>query len=728
MIKKGLPRNPQFFLLVGLFFMIIGCSSDKGSQPPTIPGSSDIAPPAASQDKVVNRTIIGTDGGIINLDWFVLEFPPDTLTEYALIEISESHLTPRREGIIAGGTPMHVSIQPVSSFPVAHHDGESLIADNAYYTCFYHLNRLPENTGDFSINNQFVDITFEWLETGLLRTGNAWAVRDIDVLSHKLNLGEITIAVIDYSQIPEFTAEPIFTDDPRELTGHYSRYAQGVPFDADNLGPVCGRTPVILIHGLDLENLFSEPNLDDAQALHGVGSWDLMLEVLKDQNLNHLYKEFKFFWYCYPSGQPVFGSSGNGAKLKDKVDEWVEETDETLGEQKIIIIAHSMGGLVARDFMQNQGGNVYRILSVCTPHYGTPFVNILYELNPAQAPGILDLGCYETFEYQQDGQTHTASALNPGLAALNANFSENDPRLICYGVARPFEPPVKFEPPYNEVEDIHWFGLQFLKWVTAPEWLCEASFAYNDGNEDIFLHSDCWVPWRSQFYKKHSDYTQDEDFFHTALTGYHMTAFHDGYLLAHIYLMLILARQELVAEIGVVEFPDPALDQRIRVSIGKPDGEINKKDLLCLESFWTSEDGVYDLEGLQYCTNLTFLQISFEQITNISLIHELTKLDALCISFNSLLSDISPLQGLYLLDDLRMGGCPISDISVLQDLPNLRYIHLMGCEISNIYPLVANPGLGPGDEVVLLSNPLSETSIEIYIPQLEEKGVTVWWF
>jgi len=38
---------------------------------------------------------------------------------------------------------------------------------------------------------------------------------------------------------------------------------------------------------------------------------------------------------------------------------------------------------------------------------------------------------------------------------------------------------------------------------------------------------------------------------------------------------------------------------------------------------------------------------------------------------------------------------------------------------------VQNAGLGTGDEVYLEVNPLSSDSINVYIPQLEARGVTV---
>jgi len=67
----------------------------------------------------------------------------------------------------------------------------------------------------------------------------------------------------------------------------------------------------------------------------------------------------------------------------------------------------------------------------------------------------------------------------------------------------------------------------------------------------------------------------------------------------------------------------------------------------------------------------------------------------------------------------------ISDILPLANLAMLREPHIYDNQISDIAPLVENEGLGAGDEVSLTDNPLSDDSIHIYIPQLEARGVTV---
>jgi len=43
-------------------------------------------------------------------------------------------------------------------------------------------------------------------------------------------------------------------------------------------------------------------------------------------------------------------------------------------------------------------------------------------------------------------------------------------------------------------------------------------------------------------------------------------------------------------------------------------------------------------------------------------------------------------------------------------------------------PLVENEGLSTGDTIYLHVNPLNFDSIDIYIPELESRGVTVYFY
>jgi len=54
------------------------------------------------------------------------------------------------------------------------------------------------------------------------------------------------------------------------------------------------------------------------------------------------------------------------------------------------------------------------------------------------------------------------------------------------------------------------------------------------------------------------------------------------------------------------------------------------------------------------------------------------------------------------------------------------WLYLHNNLIADIYPLVGNGGLGTGDRVYLGGNPLSEDSINTYIPELVARGVVVY--
>lgn len=102
----------------------------------------------------------------------------------------------------------------------------------------------------------------------------------------------------------------------------------------------------------------------------------------------------------------------------------------------------------------------------------------------------------------------------------------------------------------------------------------------------------------------------------------------------------------------------------------------------------------------------------------------LSKLTFLALGQNQI-DDISPLSKLTNLTDLKLQGTQISDISALSSLTNLSFLNLDNNQISDIQPLVANSGLSKGNTVTLRGNPLSPTSVNTYIPQLEQRGVIV---
>lgn len=89
------------------------------------------------------------------------------------------------------------------------------------------------------------------------------------------------------------------------------------------------------------------------------------------------------------------------------------------------------------------------------------------------------------------------------------------------------------------------------------------------------------------------------------------------------------------------------------------------------------------------------------------------------------LSDLTGLESARNLEYLFAGSNAVTDLTPLAELPDLRGLDLSGNEISDIGPLVENPDLRRGDWVVLDDNPLSEESVNVHIPALLERRVTV---
>jgi len=133
---------------------------------------------------------------------------------------------------------------------------------------------------------------------------------------------------------------------------------------------------------------------------------------------------------------------------------------------------------------------------------------------------------------------------------------------------------------------------------------------------------------------------------------------------------------------------------------------------------------ISDISPLANLTSLTSLNLWYNQISDISPLANLTSLTELDLGYNQI-SDISPLAGLASLTSLDLFDNQISDISPLANLTSLTNLWLDLNQISDIKPLVDNPGLGDGDHVVLRFNPLSDTSLDTYVPQLEARGVFV---
>ena len=131
----------------------------------------------------------------------------------------------------------------------------------------------------------------------------------------------------------------------------------------------------------------------------------------------------------------------------------------------------------------------------------------------------------------------------------------------------------------------------------------------------------------------------------------------------------------------VVSIPDDNLRAAIETALGKAsDMPITRAEMAALDSLKASDAGIGDLTGLEYAINLTWLDLSSNDVTNIKMLEGLAKL-----------------EGLNLADN----------------------------EISDLTSLVSNKGLGSGDQVDVTGNPLNDASKNTHILALQARGVDV---
>jgi len=128
---------------------------------------------------------------------------------------------------------------------------------------------------------------------------------------------------------------------------------------------------------------------------------------------------------------------------------------------------------------------------------------------------------------------------------------------------------------------------------------------------------------------------------------------------------------------------------------GDTDTEFPSYYLEDLDEFELSSSDINDLEGAAYCIHAITMDLS-----------------------DNMISDLSPLFGLSLLEELNLSDNQIGDIEVLSNLKNLKSLNLANNAIEDISPLFDLTNL---EYVDLSGNNMSEEQII----ELTETGVTV---
>ena len=198
---------------------------------------------------------------------------------------------------------------------------------------------------------------------------------------------------------------------------------------------------------------------------------------------------------------------------------------------------------------------------------------------------------------------------------------------------------------------------------------------------------------------------------------------------------------------GQVHIPDPNLRAAIAAALDKsPNAPITVEDMEGLTFLSKIEgQGIRDLTGLQFATNLSSIRIDGSKVSDLSPIAGLTQLKRIDIDFTDPPSiihdakqlsrlvnltflalhgveDLTPLAGLPKLEQLFVSHPNIRDLSPLAGLINLELIHLelihmSGALISDLSPLA---GLTKLEHVYLPGGDISDLTPLAGLTELEE--------
>ena len=135
--------------------------------------------------------------------------------------------------------------------------------------------------------------------------------------------------------------------DPRIRPGEQPPTVRAL-FAAD---PLAARIPVVLVHGLvDNRSVFS-----------------VMRRGLRKRG---------FAQICTWNYSPLLSDVARGAaELGERIDQICEQT----GHERVHVVGHSLGGLIARYYVQRQGGDrrVESLVTLGTPHHGSILAHVL---------------------------------------------------------------------------------------------------------------------------------------------------------------------------------------------------------------------------------------------------------------------------------------------------------------------------------------------------------------
>ncbi|MDD3045001.1 MAG: Ig-like domain-containing protein [Candidatus Delongbacteria bacterium] len=155
--------------------------------------------------------------------------------------------------------------------------------------------------------------------------------------------------------------------------------------------------------------------------------------------------------------------------------------------------------------------------------------------------------------------------------------------------------------------------------------------------------------------------------------------------------------------------------------------EINAlSNLTGLTSVNLSQNQIIDITSLKNLTGIKILRLGNNDVSDISSLNLLSDISNLDLNDNQI-DDITVMSNISELNSVNLRNNNITDISAFRNLPKIRNIYLENNQVSDIYPLVQNSDFAGLGNLELNINPLDSVSINVYIPEIQSRGIMVSW-
>ncbi|MCB1160821.1 MAG: alpha/beta hydrolase [Leptospiraceae bacterium] len=192
---------------------------------------------------------------------------------------------------------------------------------------------------------------------------------------------------------------------------------------------------VIFIHGWDFTEKSSDPPTSDSKKIQNIkDTWGIAFKIYDETILNLANQgqesSYDVYAFTYRTADSILD---NGKRLIDTLNANFVASD------KVVIVAHSMGGLISRIALYHENNTsdvIDYIVSLGTPYYGSPFASSAYQ----NSSGVLgDLSSFATNSQggKELGHTNTGNdtfitdAVNLSLDLSNEKTAK-DNRIYPY--------------------------------------------------------------------------------------------------------------------------------------------------------------------------------------------------------------------------------------------------------------------------------------------------------